>query len=114
MRLLYTWLVALGVLAGFCGRVIAADPCAVMLAMHAQEHSGHHHDPEKPCDPSHDRKCPVEHHQQGNCCHAMPLAAVIHASAQAGGLGFSLAPVRSDAVVLPEGPYSELDKPPLI
>lgn len=114
MRLLFTWLVVFGVLAGFCGRALAADPCAVILAMHAQEHSGHHHDPEQPCDPSHDQKCPVEHHQQGQCGHTMPLAADIHGSSQVGGFGFSLALVRSEAVVLPEEPVSELDKPPLI
>jgi hypothetical protein len=114
MRLLFTWIVAFGVLAGFCGRALAADPCAVILAMHAQEHSEHHHDPKQPCDPSHDQKCPVEHHQQGHCGHAMPLAAEVQAPVQAGGFRFSLAPVRSEALVLPEEPYAELDKPPLI
>ncbi len=44
----------------------------------------------------------------------MPLAAEDHASAQTGGLGFSLALVRSNPVVLPEEPVAELDKPPLI
>jgi hypothetical protein len=114
MRRLFTWILAFGVIVGFCGRGLAADPCAVILALHAQEHSGHHHDSEHPCDPSHDQNCPVEHHQQGHCDHSMPLAAEVHAPVQSGGFGFSLTPVRIEALVLPEGPYAELDKPPMI
>lgn len=114
MRLLFTWLVALGVLVGLQGPAFAADPCEVLVAMHAQEHSGHLHDPGQPCDPSHDSQCPLEHHQHGNCSHTMPLAIEHHAPARLGGFGFSLSPIRSEAQLPPDGPFSDLDKPPVI
>ena len=114
MQLLITWLFALGVCAGLQGRVFAADPCEALLAMHVQEHSGHPHDQGQPCEPSHDDHCPLEHHQHGNCSHAMPLAAELDSPTRVGGFGFSLSPIRSEAQLPPDGPFEDLDKPPLI
>ena len=114
LRWIFTWLVLLGVLASLHARASAADPCEVLVAMHEQEHSGHHHDPEEPCDPSHDQHCPLEHHQHSGCCHAMPLA-------DAAGLFVGLtAPVHSlsrhlpECEVAPDGPCLSEDEPPLI
>ena len=114
MRLLFTWLLAFGVLVGLQGRAFAADPCDVLLAMHAEEHSGHHHDPGTPCDPSHDKHCPVEHHQHGACLHSMPMAMDNDSCARLGCSSFSMAPIRSESELVPDGPFSDLDKPPLI
>ena len=114
MKLLFTWLVALGVLASLQGRVFAADPCEVLLALHEQEHSGHQHDLAQPCDPSHDQQCPLEHHSHGTCSHAMPMAADIHGPASLGGFGFSLSPIRGETELPPDAPFADLDKPPLI
>jgi hypothetical protein len=114
MRLLFTWLVAFGVLVGLQERVFATDPCGMLLAMHAEEHSGHHHDTESPCDPAHDKNCPVEHHQHCACVHSMPIAENHSEFARLGCSAFSMAPIRSEADVPPDGPFTELDKPPLI
>lgn len=112
-RHLITWLLALGVLLGLQARVLAVDPCETLLAMHQQEHSDHHHDSDKPCDPSHDDHCPVEHHQQGACGHTMPLAAETHSLARVAGSLFSLSPIIEEAELAPDAPSSDLDKPPL-
>lgn len=114
MKWIFTWLVLLGLFAGLPGNVLAADPCDVLVTMHAMEHAGHHHDPSKPCDPSHDQKCPLEHHHHDACCHSMPLAVEDNHQSRLGGLGFSLMPVRSESQRLPDGPFADLDKPPLI
>jgi hypothetical protein len=114
MKILFTWLVVLGALAGLQGRALVADPCEVIVSMHEQEHSGHQHDPGQPCDPLHDNQCPLEHHQHGNCSHTMPIASEAHDSAHLGAFGFSLSPIRSEAHLPPDGPCADLDKPPLI
>ncbi len=113
MRHWFTWLLALGILAGLQGRVLGADPCEVMAAMHEQEHSGHHHEPGKPCDPSHDKNCPLDHHHHGACAHAMPMAAEPQRHTRA-AFDFSLSPIRRESERAPEAPFAELDKPPLI
>lgn len=114
MRLVFTWLVVFGILAGLQGRVLAEDPCETMLAMHEAEHSGHDHDPHTPCDPSHDEHCPVEHHQHCACVHSMPIAEAANEFSRLGNSLFSMAPIRSESDVPPDGPFSDLDKPPLI
>ncbi len=114
MRFVITWLVLLGVLAGIPGNVLATDPCDGLVAMHMKEHDGHDHDPAQPCDPSHDQKCPLEHHQHDACCHPMPLVAEEHAPTNLGGFSFSLMPVRSESQRPTDGPFADLDKPPLI
>lgn len=112
--LLFTWLVAFGILAGLQGRVFAGDPCEVLLDMHAQEHSGHDHDHDVPCDPSHDDHCPVDHHHQCACSQTMPMSAYQGMFAGLGSSCFSMAPIRSESELPPDGPFSDLDKPPLI
>lgn len=114
MRFFLTWLLAVGVLVGLQGRAFAADPCEVMLAMHAEEHSDHDHDSEVPCDPSHDDQCPVEHHQHGACVHSMPIAENNNEFTRMGCSLFSMTPIRSETELIPDGPFSDLDKPPLI
>jgi hypothetical protein len=114
MKWFLTCFALLGLFAGSYGNVLAADPCDMLVSMHIQEHSGHDHDPEKPCDPSHDRNCPLEHHQHGSCCHTMPLAAEELASSRIGGNVFSLTPVCTESQSPPDGPFAELNKPPLI
>ena len=114
MRILFTWLLTLGILLGLQGNAFAADPCDVLIDMHAQEHSHHEHDSEEPCDPNHDENCPLGHHQAGgNCCHTMPLADEKTSPGNLGGLGFSLSPIQSETTVAPEPPFVDLDKPPL-
>jgi hypothetical protein len=114
MRLLFTCLVLLGLLAGLPGNVLAADPCETLVAMHMEEHGDHDHGPAHPCDPSHDQECPSEHHHHDACCHTMPLAAEEPAQSYMGGYGFTLMPVRSESLRVPDGPFADMDKPPLI
>ena len=114
MKSLLTWVLLLGLLVGVRGNVGATDPCEGLLAMHAKEHAGHHHDPGKPCDPSHDQNCPLGHHQQCACCHAMPMGDLETPDSQLATPNSSLMAVRRESQQAPEGPYAELDKPPLI
>ena len=114
MRLLFTWLLMFGVFAGICERALAADPCETLLKMHAQEHSDHHHDPSQPCDPSHDEKCPLDHHQQCHCGHSMPLADASDLLAGLAAPACSLSRFRPEGEVAPEGPCLSEDEPPLI
>ena len=44
----------------------------------------------------------------------MPMAAELHAQARLGGFGFSLSPIRVESESPPDGPFTDLDKPPLI
>jgi hypothetical protein len=113
MKMLFTWLMVICGLAGLHGRVLAADPCEVLAAMHERQHPHHHHEPGQPCDPSHDTHCPLDHHH-GNCSHAMPMAAEIQHAAGIGGFGFSLSLIRADAQLPPDAPFADLDKPPRI
>ena len=108
-----TWLIAFGVLAGLHVRAFGADPCEVLAAMHDAGHSGHHHEHGKPCDPSHDQNCPLDHHH-GACSHAMPMAAEPHLPGIFIGFAFSLSPILREPERAPEEPFAELDKPPLI
>lgn len=114
MRVILTWLLVFGVLAGLHGRVLGADPCEVIASMHEAEHAGHSHVPGKSCDPSHDQKCPLEHHNQGSCSHCMPMATDPHHPARIGAIAFSLLLLSAEGQSPPEAPYAELDKPPLI
>lgn len=114
MRILFTWLAVLGVFAGMLGTASAADPCDVLLAMHGEEHADHQHEPGKPCDPVHDKQCPLEHHQHCSCSHAMPMAAELLAPVKLGVHDFSLSPIRGEAELPHDGPVMALDKPPLI
>lgn len=112
MRTLFTWLAVLGILVGLQGRVIAADPCEVLESLHASECGDHHHPDHG--DSSHDEKCPLDHHHHGNCSHFMPLVTDGAISRGSHPFGFSLSPVRLEHESPPEGPFEDLDKPPLI
>ncbi|MGD7652165.1 MAG: hypothetical protein ACQCXQ_03050 [Verrucomicrobiales bacterium] len=107
-----TWFLALGVMLGLQGRVLAADACEVMRT-HAHEHSDHDHDHEKPCDSSHEKDCPLDGHQHGTCGHAMPLATDKPDSTRVGMAWFSRHLIEEEALAAPEEPYAALDKPPL-
>jgi hypothetical protein len=119
MRTLFTWLALLGIMVGLQGRVLAADPCEVLASLHEAEcgehgHSHHDHDHSgDPQDSSHDDQCPQDHHH-GNCGHFMPLASDGLLAPGKTFFGFSLTPVRMEHDSPPEGPFADLDKPPLI
>ncbi len=108
------WLLLLGVFAGLQGRGFAADPCEVLAAMHEHEHSWHDHDPGKPCDPSHDEQCPLEHHSHGCFCHPMPLVDARDLLIRLSVPSLSLSRLRHVRETVPEEPYLSEDKPPLI
>jgi len=120
MASLFTWLALLGIIAGLQGRVLAHDPCEVLESMHHSEcgdhgHSDHApHDHGDPSDSSHDSKCPSDHHHHGICGQCMPLASDGMMAQGNHSFGFSLSPVRLEHESPPEGPFADLDKPPLI
>lgn len=114
MRYLLAWLLMLGVFAGLQGRAFAADPCDMMAAMHDNGHSDHHHEPGKPCDPSHDQKCPLDHHYHGCFCHGMPLMDARDLSIRLSAPSLSLSLLRHARETAPDGPFLSEDKPPLI
>lgn len=120
MRILSIWLLVLGVCAGFQVRAFGVDPCDILAALRLHEHGNHDghdhgHQPDAPCDSSHDEQCPLEHHHHhANCTHCMPMAAEIPHPARVSGIHFSLVPIRSDAARAPDAPCADLDKPPLI
>lgn len=112
MRWLLTCLVMLGVCAGLQARVIAADPCDVISSM--QEHSEHHHDHGKPCDPAHDKHCPLDHHDHGCFCHGMPLVDASDHAIRLNNTCRSLSRLPHARETAPDGPFLSEDKPPLI
>jgi hypothetical protein len=120
MRFLFTWLALFGILVGLQGRVLASDPCKVLASLHEAEcgdhgHSHHDHDhSDDPQDSSHDDQCPQDHHHHGNCGHCMPVFADELLDHGKSTFGFSLSPVRLEHDSPPEGPFADLDKPPLI
>jgi hypothetical protein len=56
----------------------------------------------------------LEHHQHCACSHTMPVGNVENTHSRLAVPAFSLMPVRSECQLPPDGPCSELDKPPLI
>lgn len=113
MRSLLSWLLFLGVFAGLQLRVLGADPCEAVIAAHALAHAGHHHDPGKPCDPSHEKHCPLDHENVA-CSHAMPMADLIDLHERPPHFRVTLSPILRESCRAPESPVAEMDKPPLI
>ena len=116
MRIISIWLLVLGVCAGFQVRAFGVDPCDILAALHLHEHDHHEdgHEPDAPCDSSHDEQCPLDHHHHGHCTHCMPMTAEIPHAGRVSHIHFSLVPIRSDAARAPDAPCADLDKPPLI
>ncbi|RPJ35182.1 MAG: hypothetical protein EHM17_03715 [Verrucomicrobiaceae bacterium] len=114
MRWILTCLLLLGLCAGLQGRALAADPCEVLAAMHEHGESDHHHDPGKPCDPEHDKNCPLDHHGHSCFCHAMPLADVGDPLVRLRVPCLSIGRLRHERETAPDGPFLSEDKPPLI
>lgn len=118
MRATLIWLLVLGVCAGSQLRIIGVDPCEILAAMHLHEHGHHNHENgdthHLPCDSSHDKQCPLEHHHHANCTHCMPMAAELVYPARVCCIHYLLMPIRVDGVRAPDAPCADLDKPPLI
>ena len=114
MRHLLTWLVLLGVCAGLHARAFAADPCEVMEKMHVHGDAGDCHEPGSPCDSSHDKQCPADHHHHGCFCHGMPLVASGDSAISLQVACSILTRLAHDGENPPDGPFLSEDKPPLI
>jgi len=122
LKRLFTTLLALGVVAGSLGRLVAQDPCDSLPQHSTVEHVDEHGCCEPPCtpcpgpehDPSHDEKCPADHHHHVGCCHVMPLVAESHAKLSSGRTPVSRLLLSFEEATAPETPVFELDKPPLI
>ena len=113
MRNVLTWLLFLGVIAGLQLRVLGADPCDSITAAHAIEHAEHAHDSSKPCDPSHEKHCPLGH-ENAACNHSMPLVDPTCHQKGAPAFHVTLSPIPSESCLAHDAPVAELDKPPLI
>lgn len=113
MRNVLTWLLFFGMIAGLQLRVLGADPCESVAAAHSMMHAGHHHDPGKPCDPSHEKHCPLEH-ENAACSHVMPLADLTDLEKGAPMFHVTHSPIAREICRAPDEPVAELDKPPLI
>jgi len=112
VRTWLSWLLALGVIAGLCGRVLALDHVHHDGVEHCCDHD-HGHPPTD--DHSHEGypPGPHEHHHSHACCHPSPLGTVENRPQRFFlPLGGYVRVVR--VVVLPPGePVFALDKPPL-
>jgi hypothetical protein len=108
------WILLLGVFIGLHAKVIGKDPCEVAAKMHCSEKSGTHHDGNPPCDSSHDKNCPTEHHNHVACSHSSPFSAEFDYSCRLAPPSSSFQGVSVESEVGPDGPFLSEDKPPLI
>jgi hypothetical protein len=113
MRNLLSWLLLIGMVAGLQLPVLGADPCESVAKAHAMAHEGHDHDPGKPCDPKHEKHCPLGHDNTA-CTHAMPIADTMEDREDSLELLVTLSLISLESLRAPEAPVRELDKPPLI
>jgi hypothetical protein len=105
----------LAVLFGLHLRVLAKDPCEILSLMHQADHSDHHHEGNLPCDPSHNEKCPSEHHHHcGALCHLMPLVSENDFVCRLPLPVSSRLRVIPESDLIPDGPYLSSDRPPII
>lgn len=114
LRIILILMVLFGIIAGLHQAAVPGYTCARLDALHAKEHAGHPHDSQKPCDPAHDRKCPVDHHNLRSCCHGMPLAEPGDLVVRLNVPWSQLSRFRADSDRLPDGPCLSEDVPPLI
>lgn len=116
MRLVASFILVLAVFIGLQARVLAKDPCEVMVSMHQGVHCDHHHEESLPCDPSNEENCPAEHHHHhcGVLCHVSPLVS------ENDFVGRLAAPtsirlrLRPESELIPEAPCLSSDRPPII
>lgn len=113
MRSLLSWLLLIGMIAGLQLPVIGADPCDSVAKAHARAHEGHEHAPGKPCDPSHEKHCPLGH-ENAACSHAMPIVDATDHREDSPDFLVTRSPISLESWRAPEAPIRELDKPPLI
>lgn len=123
MRIVLTWLLFLGMIAGLQVRVLEVDPCE-LVAHHEHEHDyGHAYHPVSecdapviPCDPDHEDHCPPEHHHHhhGCYCPSQPLISTGDALPRLGCMSVTRSRLCHENERIPEGPVLGMDKPPLV
>ncbi len=118
MRSFLTCLLALGIIAGLGGRVLAAvvesgHHCSASHEQCGTEHSrenscgGHHH--------HHDEKgAPEHHHHCGGCLNQIPLGLDGDPFSRLPAVEIPQLSLRPESERVPDGPSPALDKPPLI
>jgi hypothetical protein len=113
-----SWLLTIGIIAGLHARVIGVDPCHGIAA--AQE-IGCQHD--QSCGSDHSHHTPDEHgktsdspsdHHHGGCFHSVPLLTETEAPPPFGNMRVYTMQIAMDSERAPDGPFTDLDKPPLI
>ena len=129
MRLLLAWLVMFGVLAGLSTRALSA--VTVLSHSHAHEqgheteawhqvdddHHGHDHDAPEPVDHDSDPESPAspDHHHHHHIDGVTVAIAVLPASEWKIVLTASLLfDGQESKLLVPDGPFPDLDSPPLI
>ena len=113
MRSLLSWLLLIGMIAGLQLPVLGADPCDAVAKAHAVAHEGHDHDSGKPCDPKHEKHCPLGHDNTA-CTHVMPIMDATEHREDSPEFLVTLSLISLECWLVPEAPARELDKPPLI
>lgn len=117
MRQLLVWLMMFGVFAGLSARLAAgSDRHVVITHSHAHEGDHHHHPHELPGEEHHDEDCPDAPHEHHHvfCCSPLVLGLErVDEGCRPGESGHHVALQRSNEAA-PDGPYPELDTPPLI
>lgn len=115
MSFVSSFILVLTVFIGLQARVLAKDPCEVMVSMHQGDHCDHHHEESLPCDPSHEKNCPAEHHHHcGIVCHVSPLVSENDFAGRLAEPTSIRLRLRSESELIPEGPYLSSDRPPII
>jgi hypothetical protein len=120
MRTLFVILLTLTIQSGLFARLVPGTigcPLVVMADCHGDD-CDDHDSPEHQCPPCQDgKKCPLDghpHHHHGPCVHLQPLT--FFGEFASGTLPPH--PVRLEReelqLCVPQGPVSDMDKPPLI
>lgn len=124
LKFVFTYLLALGVIAGMTSGMLALDSCETAPEPAVAEHSHGDdccpgpidEDPESdPCTPHEEGPCQGDHHHHHvGCTHVMPLLADLQTRLSLNSSDFSrlLFSIEDDGA--PETPVYEMDKPPLI
>jgi hypothetical protein len=83
--------------------------------MHEKTHPGHDHEEHLPCDPLHDKNCPIEHHHHcGTACHVTPMISENDIKCRAPWSPTKDQRPLQESDLMPEDPYLSSEKPPII